>query len=185
MYFIQDSYEFMYVFVCMYVNFVSFCCRGRSGGVARGGEVTEQERSRITSGRRRGIGARGRETVLNEKKERKARKRALEMKKTKNTPPSSSMTTTTAGCRDPQGTGKSPMKCLASLSQEKLALVKIEISLIPHHFVIVGTKKRKMEGEKSSGPIENSEIESEQLEKTETSSSPKECWNHSKMWTLQ
>ena len=32
-----------------------------------------------------------------------------------------------------------------------------------------------MEGEKSSGPIENSEIESEQLEKTETSSSPKEC----------
>ena len=32
----------------MYVNFVSFCCRGRSGGVARGGEATEQERSRIT-----------------------------------------------------------------------------------------------------------------------------------------
>ena len=37
----------MYVFVCMYVNFISFCCRGRSGGVARGGEVTEQERLRI------------------------------------------------------------------------------------------------------------------------------------------
>ncbi|KAK7848330.1 protein time for coffee [Quercus suber] len=36
------------------------------------------------------------------------------------------------------------------------------------------TKKRKMEGEKSSGTVENSEIESEQLEKTETSSSPKE-----------
>ena len=103
----------------------------------------------------------------------------------KNTSPSSSMTTTTAGRRDPQGTGKSPMKCSASLSQEKLALVKIEISLVPHHFVIVGTKKRKMEGEKSSGPIENSEIESEQLEKTETSSSPKECWNHSKRWMLQ
>ena len=33
--------------VCMYVNFVSFCCKGRSGGVARGGEVTEQERLRI------------------------------------------------------------------------------------------------------------------------------------------
>ena len=65
------------------------------------------------------------------------------------------------------------MKCSAPLSQEKLALVKIKISLIPHRFVIVGTKKRKMEGEKSSGPIENSEIESEQLEKTETSSSPK------------
>ena len=40
MYFIRDCYEFMYVFVCMYVNFVSFCCRGSSGGVARGGEVT-------------------------------------------------------------------------------------------------------------------------------------------------
>ncbi|XP_075641382.1 protein TIME FOR COFFEE isoform X1 [Castanea sativa] len=37
------------------------------------------------------------------------------------------------------------------------------------------TKKRKLEGEKSSGTVENSEIESEQLEKTETSSSPKEC----------
>ena len=52
-------------------------------------------------------------------------------------------------------------------------------------FVIAGTKKRKMEGEKSSGTVENSEIESEQLEKTETSSSPKECWNHSKRWMLQ
>ena len=41
--------------------------------------------------------------------------------------------------------------------------------------MIVGTKKRKMEGEKSSGTVENGEIESEQLEKTETSSSPKEC----------
>ena len=40
-------------------------------------------------------------------------------------------------------------------------------------FVIVGTKKRKMEGEKSSGTVENGEIESEQLEKTETSSLPK------------
>ena len=40
--------------------------------------------------------------------------------------------------------------------------------------MIVVTKKRKMEGEKSSSMVENSEIESEQLEKTETSS-PKEC----------
>ena len=41
--------------------------------------------------------------------------------------------------------------------------------------MIVRTKKRKMEGEKSLDTVENSKIESEQLEKTETSSSPKEC----------
>ena len=40
--------------------------------------------------------------------------------------------------------------------------------------MIEGTKKRKMEGEKSLGLIENNEIESEQLEKIENSSSPKE-----------
>ena len=32
-----------------------------------------------------------------------------------------------------------------------------------------------MEGDKSSSTVENGEIESEQLEKTKTSSSPKEC----------
>ena len=69
--FIQDCYEFMYMFVCMYVNFVSFllqrkvrwsCKRRWSYG------VREIENRWWT------IRARGREPVLNKKKERKHRR---------------------------------------------------------------------------------------------------------------
>ena len=45
MYFIRDCYEFMYVFVCMYVNFVFF--------VSEEGQVELQEAVKLRSKRDR------------------------------------------------------------------------------------------------------------------------------------